>query len=97
MIGPVGSAVFVNQMTVNATALQNAHNNRIDFQNMIAQAAAQEKEKKVLEVRPAEENHEVDADPKEQNERERRKGERRKDKNNEEEEPFTDYKLDIKV
>lgn len=97
MIGPVGSAVFVNQMTVNATALQNAHNNRIDFQNMIAQAAAQEKERKVLEVRPAEENHEVDEDPKEHNERERRKGDRRKEKDKEEEDPITDYKLDIKV
>ena len=61
-IGPVGNAIFVNQQTAAVSSLQNAHNSRVDFQNMVAQAAAQEKEEQVLEVRPAEENHEVDPD-----------------------------------
>ena len=61
-LGPVGNAIFVNQQTASVASVQNAHTNRIEFQNMIAQAAAQEKEKEVLEVRPTEENHEVDPD-----------------------------------
>ncbi len=61
-VGPIGNAIFTNQMTPAATAVQNAHNNRVDFQNMVAQAAVQAKEEKVLEVRPTEENQEVDPD-----------------------------------
>ena len=61
-VGLVGNAIYVNQQTASVTSLQNAHNNRIEFQNMIAQAAAQEKEKEVLEVRPAEEVHEINPD-----------------------------------
>jgi hypothetical protein len=61
-IGPVGNAIFVNQMTASVSSVQNAHNNRVDFQNMVAQAAANEKDEKVLEVRPTEENQEVDPD-----------------------------------
>jgi len=61
-IGPIGSAIFTNQMTPAATHVQNAQNNRIDFQNMAAQAAVNEKEEEVLDVRPAEENQEVNED-----------------------------------
>jgi len=61
-VGAVGNTIFVNQMTASASAIQNAHNNRVDFQNMIAQATINEKDEKVLKVRPAEENPEVDPD-----------------------------------
>ena len=61
-IGAIGNAIFVNQMTTSVSSIQNAHNNRVDFQNMIAQANTNEKDEKVLEVRPAEENQEVDPD-----------------------------------
>jgi len=61
-IGPVGNAIFTNQMTASVSSVANSHNNRVDFQNMVAQAATQEKDEKVLEVRPTEENHEVDPD-----------------------------------
>lgn len=99
MIGPVGSAIFVNQMTASAASVQNAHNSRIDFQNMIAQAAVQEKDEKVLEVRPAEENHEVDADREHQRDQAERENKRSKKNDDEKEEeiPQTVYKLDIKV
>lgn len=99
-IGPVGNAIFVNQMTANATALQNAHNNRVEFQNMMAQVAANEKEEQVLEVRPTEENQEVDPDREHQkNEADQEMArdsdeERSKD---EEKTDFTPHKLDIKV
>ncbi|MCD6191481.1 MAG: hypothetical protein J7K14_08115 [Sulfurimonas sp.] len=98
-IGPIGNAIFVNQMTANATALQNAHNNRVDFQNMIAQAAANEKDEKVLEVRPAEENQEVDPDrehQRDETDRENQRSEKRDDEETEEE-MQSRYKLDIKV
>ena len=99
MIGPVGSAVFVNQMTANASSVQNAHNNRVDFQNMVAQATVQEKDEKVLEVRPAEENHEVDEDREHQRdeaERETKRNKKEDEDEDEAEEPQI-YKLDIKV
>ena len=99
MIGPVGSAVFVNQMTANVASVQGAHNSRLDFQNMIAQATIQEKEEKVLEVRPAEENHEVDPDREHQRDEADRETARNPKKDDEQEEkaPQRMYKLDIKV
>ena len=61
-IGAIGNAIFVNQMTASVSSVQNAHDNRVNFQNMVAQATVQEKEAEVLEVRPTEENQEVDPD-----------------------------------
>jgi len=61
-VGAIGNTILVNQMTANTSVVQNAHNNRVDFQNMIAQSIVNERDEKVLEVRPAEENHEVDPD-----------------------------------
>ena len=100
-IGAIGNAIFVNQMTANVSSVQNAHNNRVDFQNMVAQAAANEKNEKVLEVRPAEENHEVDPD----REHEKNEADQETARSNQEEEQeeenkeseFPVYKLDIKV
>ncbi|MFT7860791.1 MAG: hypothetical protein ABXS93_07625 [Sulfurimonas sp.] len=99
-VGPIGNAVFVNQMTPAATALQNAHNNRVDFQNMIAQSQVQEKEKEVLEVRPTEENQEVDPDrehTKQEADQQNKRSKKREDQEEEEETPEGYHKLDIKV
>jgi hypothetical protein len=99
-LGAVGNAIFVNQMTPAATAVQNAHNNRIDFQNMVAQATVNEKDEKVLEVRPTEENHEVDPDREHQRDeadRETQRNKKQEDNNEEEESSSEIYKLDIKV
>ena len=99
-LGPVGNAIFVNQQTASVSSVANSHDNRVDFQNMIAQQNIQEKDEQVLEVRPAEENHEVDSDrehekneAEQQNERSEHKEEL--DKNQEEEFPI--HKLDITV
>jgi len=102
-IGPIGNAIFVNQMTPAATQVQNAHTNRVDFQNMAAQAAVNEKEEKVLEVRPAEENQEVDPDREHQRDEadretarsEKRDKEEKEEENETAEEPI--HKLDITV
>ena len=99
-VGAVGSAIFTNQMTASVSSVQNAHNNRVDFQNMVAQAAANEKDEKVLEVRPAEENHEVDPDREHQRDeadRENQRSEKKEDDDSETEEAPPSYKLDIKV
>ena len=98
-IGPIGSTIFTNQMTASVASVANAHNSRVDFQNMVAQAAAQEKEEKVIEVRPAEENHEVDPDREHQRDEADRETARSKkpDEEESEEEPPSIYKLDIKV
>jgi len=98
-IGPVGNAIFANQMTANVSSVQNAHNSRVDFQNMVAQAAAQEKDEKVMEVRPTEENHEVDPDrehTRDEADRETKRAKKIEDEESEEEAPSI-YKLDIKV
>jgi hypothetical protein len=99
-VGPIGNAIFTNQMTSAATSVQNAHNNRVDFQNMVAQSAVQKKDEKVLEVRPAEENQEVDPDREHQ--RDEADRETQRSENSEDEEGFTAedepiHKLDIKV
>ncbi len=101
-IGPIGNAIFTNQMTPAATAIQNAHNNRVDFQNMVAQAAANEKDEKVLEVRPAEESHEIDPDrehERDEADRENQRSKKREKENDEEDESAEQpiHKLDITV
>ena len=97
-VGPLASVIFTNQMTPAVSATQNAHQNRVDFQNMVAQAQVQEKDEKVLEVRPAEENQEVDEDREHtRDEADRETARSPKNENDEEEEAEPIYKLDIKV
>ena len=100
-IGAIGNAIFTNQMTASASSVQNAHNNRVDFQNMVAQSAANEKDEKVLEVRPTEENQEVDPDREHQkNDADQETARAKHDKEESEEESEEQhpiYKLDIKV
>ena len=98
-IGPVGNAIFANQMTASVSSVANSHNNRVDFQNMVAQAAVQEKDEKVLEVRPAEENQSINPDAEhEKNEADQETQRNEKEEGNEEEEAlFPIHKLDITV
>ncbi len=99
-LGPVGNAIFVNQQTASVASVANSHNNRVDFQNMIAQQNIQEKDEKVLEVRPTEENHEVDSDREhEKNEAEQQnaRSEHKEEVDENQEEEFPIHKLDITV
>ena len=98
-VGPIGSAIFTNQMTPAVATNQNAHQNRVDFQNMIAQSTVNEKDEKVLEVRPAEENQEVNEDKehtRDESDRETERSEKNEEED-EENEGEAIYKLDIKV
>ncbi len=67
-VGAIGNVVLVNQMTPAVTPLQGNQYTRFDLQNIAAQAAVQEKEKEIEEVRPAEESHEIDPDREHQRE-----------------------------
>jgi len=98
-IGAIGNAIYTNQMTANVSSVQNAHNNRVEFQNMMAQAAVVEKDEKVLEVRPTEENQEVDPDREHQKNEADQEMKRAKKGANEvpDEDNESIHKLDIKV
>ena len=99
-IGPIGNAIYVNQQTASVASVQNSHANRVDMQNMFAQAAANEKDEKVLEVRPTEENHEVDPDREHNKNEADQESKRNKKKEAESSEETTAtplHKLDIKV
>jgi len=100
-VGAIGNTIFVNQMTHSASSVQNAHNNRIEFQNMVAQSASSEKDEKVLEVRPTEENQSLNPDRDHQKDEAKRENERSEKKDTEENEQELEkpkrFKLDIKV
>ena len=61
-IDGLGSVIYTNQQMPSVASVVNSHNNRLDMQNIMAQTSLNEKDEKVLEVRPAEENHEVVSD-----------------------------------
>ncbi|MEN4053808.1 MULTISPECIES: hypothetical protein [Sulfurimonas] len=61
-VGPIGGAILVNQMTPAVTPVQGGQYTRFELQNIAAQAAANEKQKEIEEVRPTEENHAIDPD-----------------------------------
>ena len=99
-VGPIGNAIFVNQQTATVASVQGNQNNRFDLQNVMAQAATNEKDEKVMEVRPTEENYEVDEDREHQkNEADQESKRNPKKKKDEEEEPHSssEHILDIKV
>jgi hypothetical protein len=67
-VGAIGNVILVNQMTPALTHVQGGQYVRFDLQNIAAQAAVQEKEKEIEEVRPTEENHAIDPDREHQRE-----------------------------
>ena len=67
-VGAIGNVVLVNQMMPAVTPVQGNQYTRFDLQNVAAQAAVQEKEQEIEEVRPTEENHAIDPDREHQRE-----------------------------
>ena len=100
-MGPVGNVIYVNQQTASVASVANSHNNRVDFQNMVAGAAVNEKDEKVMEVRPTEENQEVDSDREHQKNEADQETARAEHEDHEDEttevESLGTYKLDITV
>lgn len=100
-VGPIGNAVYVNQQTASVASVATSHNNRVEFQNMVAQTIALEKEQEIIEVRPTEENQLIDPDREHQKHEADQEEQRSKKKDitkNEENEAQTPlHILDIKV
>ena len=98
-ISPVGNVVYVNQQTANVTPLQGNQNTRFDLQNVMAQQILNDKEQEVQEVRPTEQNQEVDPDREHQKEKEEQQTRKELDKKNDEEEqnPYEVHSLDVVV
>lgn len=98
-LGPIGSAIYVNQQMASVASEKNAVLNRFELQTLAAATAAQEAKKEIEEVRPTEENHAIDPDrehTKEQAEQEERRSE--KGAEEAEEKPLKPlHLLDIKV
>ena len=61
-IGPIGSAIYVNQQMASVASEKNALLNRFELQALAAATASQEEKQEIEEVRPTEENHGVDPD-----------------------------------
>jgi len=104
-IGPLGSTIYTNQNTAAAAMKQAAAQSRVEMQNLMASAIANEKNKIVKELRPTEEAHKIDAEKEHQRQRSEEemgaKGEEitrdtknKRLKKNEEENPTT-RRLDI--
>lgn len=102
-IGPVGSAIYVNQQMATVASEKNALQNRFELQNLAAATATNEKDKEVEEVRPPEENQAVDPDREHTKEEAEQEMKREKKKSAEEEEKEEGeerpplHRLDIKV
>ena len=99
-VGAIGNVIFVNQQTASVASVQGNQNTRFDLQNVAAQAAANEKEEKVLEVRPTEENQEVDPDREHQKneaDQENERSEKREGTQEDSSGEISEFHLDIMV
>lgn len=97
-IGPIGSAIYINQQMAAVASEQNAQQNKFDLQNIAAAAIANEKEQEVQEVRPTEETGETneDAERKKREEEEKEKQKQQQDDDKDQDIPPLHH-LDIKV
>ncbi len=95
----VGSTIYVNQQMANVASEQNTKIARVEMQNLAAGIAVSEAEKEVIEVRPTEDNNEIDEDREHQrqesDEEQKRSPKKQHGSHKEEHEEF--HHLDIKV
>lgn len=99
-IGPVGNAIYVNQQMASVASDKNVQLNRFELQALAAQVIMQDEEKEIQEVRPTEENQQVDSDrehAKEQAEQEEKRSKQQEDDAPAAEESQPLHLLDIKV
>jgi hypothetical protein len=108
-IGPIGGMIYSNQNMHLQAQKQTSFQNRVDMQNLVANASANEQSKEVREVRPAESVYKID--PEKEHEREKNEEEtgekqeemtresrkKKEPKEEEEEPPPSTHHLDIKV
>ena len=94
-IGPLGSVIYTNQQIPYVASLKTEHIQRIDFQNVMAAEMVNKKEKEVEEVRPAEENQEINPDREHQKQQFEQNS--NKEKKEEKEKKIKLHTLDIRV
>ncbi len=94
-IGPIGNTIYVNQQMATVASEQTAMQNKFDLQAAAAMVATQEKEKEVGEIRPTEENQEVDADREHTKEQAKQENERKNRSSSDENTSI--HILDVKV
>lgn len=99
-IGPIGNIIYVNQQMASVASDKNVQLNRFELQALAAQVIMQDEEKEIQEVRPTEENQQVDADrehAKEQAEQEEKRSKHEENEATAPEELPPLHLLDIKV
>ena len=103
-VGPIGNMIYANQLMHLQASKQGEYQNRVDMQNMVAAALANEKEEDIQEVRPTEETYKID--PEKEHERKKNEEEAREKEQNEtaqmddeevDETPIQSGHLDIKA
>ncbi len=67
-VTPLHNIILINQNMNVAASNQTSQFNRFDIQQAVAQAQANEKEKRIEETRPAEEAHQIDPEREHQKE-----------------------------
>ena len=95
----VGSTIYVNQQMASVASEQNTKIARIEMQNVAAGIAVSEADKEIIEVRPAEENREIDEDREHQRQENDEEQKRSPKKQHESEKEASEgfHHLDIKV
>ena len=95
----IGSTIYVNQQTASVASEHNVRMGRVEMQNVTAGIAANQQEKEVIEVRPAEKNHNVDEDREHERQEhdEEQKRSQKKDHEDDKKDDSSRYHLDIKV
>jgi hypothetical protein len=98
-LGPIGSAIYVNQQMASVASEQTARDGRLNLQNFAAAMALNMKDKEIEDVRQAEENKEVDPDREHQKHEddEEQKRPPKKMQNDDEEGSEGIHHIDIKV
>ncbi|MBV5349270.1 hypothetical protein JZU61_06435 [bacterium] len=99
-ISPVGGVIYANQQMAGIAGEVGAVQNRFELQALAAQALARDQKTEVQEVRPTEENKEVDSNrehTKEQAEQEERRSSDEEHPQNEEPPVKSLHILDVKV
>ena len=96
-VGPVGGAIYVNQQIPAVASEKTSVQNRFDLQNIAAAEATNSKEKEIEDVRPTEENHEVDPDREENKQEQEQKKKRRQHTDKDEKSEESGHRLDVKV
>ena len=95
-MGVIGSAVYVNQQSIDVASLQNGYNSRLEFQHVMAQVIANEKAKEVVDVSATEETQKI-APNKESSQNKSNQNQNRYLQKNTKDTETTLHKLDIKV